>query len=376
MAEHDVIVRCPGCGNGKVVSVAVGQLLQCDVCRTAFHAPIASDDQCAPNALADSFVVGEPAAPGKAATQEPAVTSSAVTSDAVTSGSSSGLDGSGSNIKRTRVWRSHDLEAAPESDHAPLVVQPDLAASSPESDSDEELDISAPPGMFWTVVGMLAVGVMLTVLVVAGFVIVRGLGDSQGKDSQGKQPSTARTRSHDADAVAAHWTDAAKFSQRIGPISLKVERVIYGKLRAKDRTNQVITTEDDNLLGITVSAHNQGHRLRDFQNWYGHAFVADDGAEMIAELTDDQGRSYALLKFDDVSHIEGQRLADQLGPDESVQDTVVFMIPDDVDRSVIKYFRLTLPGAAVGLAEFFRFQIPVRMIRGFDRGATEDAEEA
>ncbi len=377
MAERDVIVRCPGCGNGKVVAVAVGQLLQCDICRTAFHAPIADDDQVAPTAMTDSFVVGDPVAPADVP-QEPVSTSAS----AASADSDSAVGDSG--VKQTRSWRSHDLEVAPEHDDPDAVTPMPSVAPALESDSGEysgeELDIGEPRGVIWTFVAMLAFGVILTVLVAATFYIVRALPQADNGSA-----STEPTSSDAQDQVLYRWTNAAKFSQRMGPMKLKVERVVFGALRARDLKNEVFTTEDDNLLGITVSALNEGQRARVFQNWYGHAFVADDGAELIARLTDDQGRDYALLKFDDVSQIEGQRLADQIDPQQSVQDTVVFMIPDDVDRTAIKYFHLTLPGAAVDLAEFFRFQIPASMIKGFDRRdkaepdkgpAAEDAADA
>ncbi len=157
-------------------------------------------------------------------------------------------------------------------------------------------------------------------------------------------------------------------------MKLKVERVFYGSIRVKDLSNQVLSTADDNLLGITVSALNQGSRPRAFENWYGHVFEAEQGEEIIAVLIDDQNRNYSLLKFDDVSHIEGQRLADKIGPQKTIQDTLVFLIPKDVDRSEIKYLRLTLPGAAVELSDFFRFQIPPTMIENFAASPADERE--
>ncbi|MFW6170361.1 MAG: hypothetical protein ACODAD_07720, partial [Planctomycetota bacterium] len=119
------------------------------------------------------------------------------------------------------------------------------------------------------------------------------------------------------------------------------------------------------LLGITIEVRNQGTRPQGFKNWYGHAFETDQGSSVVAELTDNQNRAYSLLKFDDVRRIEGQSSTDSIAPKETVRDTVVFMIPEAVNCARIKYFRLTLPGAAVGISESFRFQIPSSMVEGF-----------
>ncbi len=102
-----------------------------------------------------------------------------------------------------------------------------------------------------------------------------------------------------------------------------------------------------------------------FRSWYAGGFESEEGDEPLPELSDDLGRAYDLLRFDDVSSIEGQRLADEIEPHHDVQDTVVFLVPADVDRTTIRYFRLSLPAHAIGTADFFRFEIPVSMIIDF-----------
>ena len=121
-------------------------------------------------------------------------------------------------------------------------------------------------------------------------------------------------------------------------------RVKYGAVRAKDLNNEVITTDDTNLLAITVSVHNRGDGRVQFRSWYAGGIEGADGQELLPELSDDAERAYSLLRFDDVSSIEGQRLADEIEPRHDVQDTVVFLVPADVDRTKIRYFRLSSAG--------------------------------
>jgi hypothetical protein len=143
-----------------------------------------------------------------------------------------------------------------------------------------------------------------------------------------------------------------------------VVRAKYGAVRAKDLNNEVITTDDTNLLAITVAIHNRGSQAHAFQSWYAGTTSQEGAAELLPELSDDAGRVYALLRFEDVSSIEGQRLADTIEPHQQVQDTVVFLVPEGIDRKQIRYLRLALPADALGTSGWFRFEIPASMVRG------------
>ena len=369
MTERDVIVRCPGCGNGKVISLAVGQLLQCDICRTTFQAPIDMPDAGAAAAGTDAFIVGLPPAPAASTGSPERTPMSGAPTDP--SRDAAARD---PHITRTRSWRTEDFDVATPPAPAPRRDVPAIAPRCPAADSaeptadarddreGEELLLVEPRGRIWAVISILAGSIIVATLVLGGVLLFRGLAGVGPSDAD---VSTPTIQSSAVNSLNAHWTDASQASQRRDSVTLKVVRATYGTVRARDLRQQVITTEDDNLLAITVSVRNLGPRARGFQNWYGHAFEAGDGAEVIAELFDDQQRSYSLLKFDDVTRIEGQRLADQIDPKETVQDTVVFLIPKEIDRAAIRSFRLTLPGAAVGMNDFFRFQIPTSMIEGF-----------
>ncbi len=375
MTERDLIVRCPGCGNGKVIALAVGQLLQCDICRTAFHAPVNEPGGEGGAAETDSFVVGLPPPPPTASgTQHPTAPNRSP-ADSSPAGSASRA-----NTTKTRVWRTDDLDVATQKSPTPESESPDNPpgplttvlpppADADDEQEDEELVLLEPRGRIWAVISIVAGSVIAVTFVLGGLYLFHRLATSGPSTTDVAKP---KIKSSATNSSPGHWTDASKSSQRRDPITVKIERVRYGSVRVRDVQNQVITTEDENLLAITISVHNRGQRARGFQNWYGHAFAVEDGVEVIAELSDDQQRSYSLLKFDDVSQIEGQRLADQIDSKQTVQDTLVFLIPKNIDRGAIRFFRLTLPGAAVGMKDFFRFQIPASMIEGF--GETPVAE--
>lgn len=108
------------------------------------------------------------------------------------------------------------------------------------------------------------------------------------------------------------WTDATRAAQRKERVIVKVETATFGAVRAKDLNRQVITTDDDNLIALTVSVRNRDFDARAFKSWYGNTFEEKGGDVILAELFDDRDRSYQMLTFDDVSSVEGQRLADEI----------------------------------------------------------------
>jgi hypothetical protein len=138
-------------------------------------------------------------------------------------------------------------------------------------------------------------------------------------------------------------------------------------VRVKDLNRNVMLTDDDNLVAVTISVRNLGDEPRPFHSWYEHTFGTAGGADVRVYFADNSGREYPPIRFDDVSHVEGQRWADHIRPDQVVQDTLLFMLPNDVDRGTIQSFRLALPAAAVELTGFFRFDIPVTMIEGLGK---------
>ena len=75
-----------------------------------------------------------------------------------------------------------------------------------------------------------------------------------------------------------------------------------------------------------------------------------------------------------MSSIEGQHLADEIEPRHDVQDTVVFLVPADVDRTKIRYFRLSLPAHAIGTRGFLPVRDPGQHDHGLLVGLYGNAE--
>ena len=223
-------------------------------------------------------------------------------------------------------------------------------------------------GRIWTVISVIAGLLIVTTSLLVGVHLVRDWQQSASSESAGLSSDVDVRSAAVAPAAPTgvfHWSDAVLHAQRLGLLEVKVVRVKYGAVRAKDLNNEVITTDDTSLLAITVSVHNRGAAACEFRSWYSGVIESDDGQELLPALSDDVERTYALLRFDDVSSIEGQRLATEIEPHQIVQDTVVFLVPTDVDRTKVRYFRLSLPAHAIGTADHFRFEIPVRMIAGW-----------
>jgi hypothetical protein len=272
-----------------------------------------------------------------------------------------------------RNWRTDETAPSP-AGPAPENIGPETAETAsptnaePQSDAEPLDEEPASHTWIWT-----------TISTVAGIVIVSSsllLGVHLYREWQAHRPP-ASDAAAGADATAAtvastsplpddyRWSNAERSALRLEKLELKVLRVKFGAVTAKDLNNEVITTDDQNLLSVNVSVHNRGDATCPFRSWYAGGFTDSDGHERLPDLVDDQGVPYSLLRFDDVSSIEGQRLANEIEPRQAVRDTVVFLIPPECDRSLIRYFHLSLPAHAIGADDFFRLEIPVSMIEGF-----------
>jgi hypothetical protein len=359
MADGNILIRCPGCGKAQSVVMAVGQQLQCGVCQTVFFAPVLAPDQLPPTTTSESFSV------------EPASTSPALPPGRQAAiGAQMPIPLSETRpIERaaaSRNWRTDGMELEPPAATGPrFEPQGDMGrGAGPSAAPREPRGEHSGGGKIWTVVTVAAGLIIVAASLLVGIHFVwngRQVADEPAGNPR-PAPVPAASPVHTAQF---YWTDATQHAQRLGQLELKVVRAKYGAVRAKDVNNEVITTDDSNLLAVTVSVHNRGAQPRAFRSWYAGGFESEEGEELLPELSDDMGRAYDLLRFDDVSSIEGQRLADEIEPRHDVQDTVVFLVPADVDRTKIRYFRLSLPAHAIGTVDFFRFEIPVGMIIDF-----------
>lgn len=373
MTDGNILIRCPGCGNTNPVSMAVGQQIQCRVCQTYFYAPVLNQ--------------GEPPGSGSSPTQEidPLLPpSSDFASGAPTVHVPDPVFATGARSKSptpaARNWRNDETIPVPTSPAVEPTTVPAAATSPPAGTETERASEPLDEGpashtWIWTTISTVAAIVIVASSVLLGVHLFREWqANRPAADAASADTAAGASTVASAPAVSENyrWTNAERSALRLGKLELKVVRAKYGSILAKDQNNEVIPTDDQSLLSINVSVHNRSDTACPFRSWYEGGFTNAEGHELLPELVDDQNVAYSLLRFEDVSNIEGQRLADQIDPRQEVRDTVVFLIPAETDRSQIRYFHLTLPAHAIGAEDYFRLEIPVSMIQGFT--ATEPAK--
>ena len=164
-------------------------------------------------------------------------------------------------------------------------------------------------------------------------------------------------------------TDASKQNkaQKLYGIKVKVKRVEYGEVLAKDVNSTIQSSGDSAFLQIYVHLENQGDEDRPYKSWYGNVFNVEE-RRLVAQLSDNEKREYQMMTFGDVTGVKGNTPEGVLsttsegGLTRELDDVIIFELPPDVDPDALRYFRLTLPAAAFGGNGTFRFKIPVEMI--------------
>jgi hypothetical protein len=347
MSDAEILIRCPGCGTAHRVTMAVGQQLRCTTCQTVFSAPVLDPSSLT---LLDPTAAATPAGSGAGPELGTAGNATGVAvGETAAFAPAQGVPqvpqiAAGKERRRRESWREDENTPRPTPAAAPAPAPP------------------AESGVLWNLVALVALVCIVVSGSILGIYVVRRWDGAPGGSERLTPPATTQPG---AAAPSAHrWTDAVRGAQQLGKLETQVVRAKYGAVRAKDLNNEVITTDDTNLLAITVAVHNRGSQAHAFQSWYAGTTSQEGAAELLPELSDDAGRVYALLRFEDVSSIEGQRLADTIEPHQQVQDTVVFLVPEGIDRKQIRYLRLALPADALGTSGWFRFEIPASMVRG------------
>jgi hypothetical protein len=150
----------------------------------------------------------------------------------------------------------------------------------------------------------------------------------------------------------------------INSVSVDVDYVEYGEVRAKDASRRVVVSDAKDYLQIFLTITNRASQPIRYSSWYGSTFDSG-GSGVSASLVDDQGRSYEMRNFRSVSGVRGHTDRADLKHRESVSDVVIFEIPSTLNRREIRYFRLELPAEAYGRSGVYRFQIPRRAAQGF-----------
>ena len=154
----------------------------------------------------------------------------------------------------------------------------------------------------------------------------------------------------------------------VDDVKVRIARVEYGAIRAKDERNMVQTSTESNFLQIYLAVENVGEQEVSYRSWYGNTF-ADKGKQQTAELMDSSGRAYSMMTFQEISriagHVDKAELAARSNRDQdsSVSDVLVFEMPEGMKPSSQKYFRLRLPAAACGGNGSFRLEFLGSTIR-------------
>lgn len=163
--------------------------------------------------------------------------------------------------------------------------------------------------------------------------------------------------------VEPRWSDASRVSLQHDGVKTRIDHVEFGDVFARDASRQVVTTQDKYL---TIWVHVENNRVEpaEYRSWYGGRFSRSTGT-LAARLVDDQGVTYPLKTFDEVREIKGHVDRASLAKQDFTRDTLVFAVPERVQRSDVSYLRLELPGAAFGSDGFLRFQIPLSLIEGW-----------
>jgi hypothetical protein len=159
------------------------------------------------------------------------------------------------------------------------------------------------------------------------------------------------------------WSNASRISLQLDGVKTRIDHVEYAEVLARDERRRVVTTKNS-YLTIWVHLENKRAEPAEYRSWYGNQFQ-QAGRKAAAKLVDSRGVEYPQKQFTDVreikGHIEGARLAMQ----DATRDTIVFEVPEDVQRSEVSGFRLELPGAAFGGDGFLRFEINLGLVEGW-----------
>lgn len=291
----------------------------------------------------------------------------------------------GSTSPSTTVPHSNELTPS-KADSS--VAEPSVPESSEMSQPHMEIDSSADDSTFvlavdkndepyrqrgrgfgigagWLVAALLGLLVLGTVSVALLFWFY---GPFQLKSGPSETIVTRREKGIASSSTPLNWTDASRYAVRIGGVKVKVNRVEFGEIRARNQDNEVQTSEDDSFFQLFLTIENQKSQTFSYTSWYGNEFIVDEVAR-VAQLTDDQGRAYPMLVFRDALNIHGHTPQAELDRRDSLGDTLVFEIPAEVELDDVEFFRLQLPGAALQKTGSIRFEIPGEMLKDAQLGA-------
>ena len=155
------------------------------------------------------------------------------------------------------------------------------------------------------------------------------------------------------------WTSAAhEPGITRGGIRVRVLRAEFGEVLARDARNNPITAGPGDFLKVYIQIENRTDSPVRYVSWFGNQFAAE-GKQVAARLWDDTGKLYPQQRFDQHRGIQGHMPETTFAKAEFVRDVVIFAAPKSTVANPQRTFRLELPGGAVGVRDFYRFEFKV-----------------
>lgn len=156
------------------------------------------------------------------------------------------------------------------------------------------------------------------------------------------------------------WLDAQKSGHTIEGVTVRVQGVEVGPVRAKNTNGTVFVSDRQDYWLVRLRIRNGRDKPIEYRTWHAAEFsgVKPSSALMI----DDAGKRFVMQQFEDVNDIQGQTLKKTLAPKESIVDVIVFEAPEGLERESLSALRLELPGAACQVEGVFRQLIPKALV--------------
>lgn len=243
-----------------------------------------------------------------------------------------------------------------------LDESPPPAEGPAASQAAEEISAPRLPGGLCLVavllMGLMAVGVGVMVLLV-----LQQRGGEKGSTGSPLRLERFRIDPPIPGKPPEQWINAEEGSVRLNRTQVEVVWAEFDQARGKDAAGRVIVS-DKPYLQILLRIENQSPRPLEYRSWYGNEFDAP-GGEVRARLRDNADRAYNWVIFDDVERVRWHRPQAVIEPGKTVEDVIIFELPDDAAPLLVEHVRLELPAAALGGEGFYRFHIPSDMIEGF-----------
>ncbi|MDX1944786.1 MAG: hypothetical protein SFU86_05205 [Pirellulaceae bacterium] len=143
------------------------------------------------------------------------------------------------------------------------------------------------------------------------------------------------------------WADATKPLVRDG-VSVKVRRVEYGEVLARDEKNNPVPAGTGDFFTVYLDIENAGNGDLSYASWQGGRFEVN-GELVAARLSDEQEATYEPHKFEGFRRIKGHLEQATLSRGSVASDVLIFAVPrQTVDGA--NSFWLELPASAFARA--------------------------